>query len=399
MEGERVLYVLIVVLSHLTVALNLYWFLNERPPRFLHLAGKHDYARQNRAQGDTKVSNTEINRKALWITIAVLLGLLVCRLSVDFVFGAGASSVPEMPEVTFLGEGPGTFNNESGDFVVKARPLDMVLREGPEYQAKKNERVWAVEEGTTRPVHINDDEWTISVFDKAGCTVGYTIIDDDVDERMSGFYLNGQLLHAVPQGMVSYGVLEVPEEGILTFRTEDSIGLWADYECPGQPVEFKAYLPLAIGQPLPPPPPAVCERETLSASMAGQNATLDFQPWPGAEYDFGIWGPGVPLSLTASRDVDWAVSRAADQYHYLPVAKTYSLTGVYPWPDTGSEIWDSNPIELLAIPDYHIRMWYQDTSGVRCEVSGWVQWDPPAEEIRMVEQSAKPADLRPVDWK
>lgn len=250
------------------MALNLYWFLNERPPRFLHLAGKHDYARQNRAQGDTKVSNTEINRKALWITIAVLLGLLVCRLSVDFVFGAGASSVPEMPEVTFLGEGPGTFNNESGDFVVKAKPFDMVLREGPEYQAKKNERVWAVEEGTTRPVHINDDAWTISVFDKAGCTVGYTIIDDDVDERMSGFYLNGQLLHAVPQGMVSYGVLEVPEEGILTFRTEDSIGLWADYECPGQPVEFKAYLPLAIGQPLPSPEPT-CTDYAITVDHSG----------------------------------------------------------------------------------------------------------------------------------
>jgi hypothetical protein len=60
---------------------------------------------------------------------------------------------------------------------------------------------------------------------EAGCLVEYGQIDDDVDERINRFFLNGALIHEVPQGIVSFGSFVIPETGELTFYAEDSVGM------------------------------------------------------------------------------------------------------------------------------------------------------------------------------
>jgi hypothetical protein len=55
--------------------------------------------------------------------------------------------------------------------------------------------------------------------------VEYGQIDDDVDNRINRFFINGNVVHEVAQGMVTYGSFVVPETGELTFFAEDSVGM------------------------------------------------------------------------------------------------------------------------------------------------------------------------------
>ncbi len=106
------------------------------------------------------------------------------------------------PVFTYLGEG-GNYTIPAGDsFLIKRlAPFRFEWESGPTYTAAPDERVWQVT--TTRPVAIaNDSE--IDVGDvSSDCTVSYVILDDDVDDRINTFKLDGTVIYTIPQGMVS----------------------------------------------------------------------------------------------------------------------------------------------------------------------------------------------------
>lgn len=133
--------------------------------------------------------------------------------------------VPSLPVVSFLGEGIATHTiNPDHIFVIKYRRNDYKELPGPTYTAKENERVWDFSETDSAGVpHYKE----LVVFGpvEAGCLTEFVQIDDDVDDRINYFYVNGVEVHTVTQGMVTYGSFVVPEDGELTFMANDSVGV------------------------------------------------------------------------------------------------------------------------------------------------------------------------------
>ena len=139
--------------------------------------------------------------------------------------GVARQEVPELPSVTFLGEGPATLTiNPDHTFLVKYRRNDYKEVDGPTYEAKAGERVWDYS-------FVPDDEAILYSEEHiwgsvtAGCVIQYVQIDDDIDSRINHFYVDGVLVHTVNQGMVTYGNFVVPADGTLTFFANDSVGL------------------------------------------------------------------------------------------------------------------------------------------------------------------------------
>lgn len=138
---------------------------------------------------------------------------------------APRQEVPSLPSVSFLGTGPATFNiDPSHTFVIKYRANDYKEEPGPTYEAKVNERVWDFEFVPEGEVILFSQLQTFGMVE-AGCLIEYVQIDDDVDGRINFFYINGALVHTVPQGMVTRGSFVAPASGELTFMANDSVGL------------------------------------------------------------------------------------------------------------------------------------------------------------------------------
>jgi hypothetical protein len=133
--------------------------------------------------------------------------------------------VPELPRITFLGEGPTTFNIAADHtFVVKYRRNDYKLENGPTYEAKDGERVWDFNFVPDDEAVLYSEELYLGPVE-AGCVIQFAQIDDDVDSRINFFYVNGAEVYEVVQGMVTYGSFVVPFDGELTFYANDSVGL------------------------------------------------------------------------------------------------------------------------------------------------------------------------------
>lgn len=133
--------------------------------------------------------------------------------------------VPNLPQVTYLGEGEASYTiNPDHTFVIKYRRNDYKEEPGPTYNAKGNERVWDFEFTPTDGVFLYHQEASFGLFE-AGCVVEYIQIDDDPDDRINHFFVNGELVHTVNQGMVSSGSFIIPVNGELTFYANDSVGL------------------------------------------------------------------------------------------------------------------------------------------------------------------------------
>lgn len=133
--------------------------------------------------------------------------------------------VPSLPSVSFLGTGPATFTiDPNHTFVIKYRLNDYKEEPGPTYNALPNERVWDfqfVPEGEL--IHYRElvDFGPVT----AGCLIEYVQIDDDVDDRINFFSINGVQVHTVNQGMVIRGSFVASTNGQLTFMANDSVGL------------------------------------------------------------------------------------------------------------------------------------------------------------------------------
>ncbi|MFO7663782.1 MAG: hypothetical protein R6X18_14480 [Chloroflexota bacterium] len=133
--------------------------------------------------------------------------------------------VPTLPSIVYLGEGAATHTiDPNHSFVIKFRANQYKIEDGPTYTSLARERVWDFSEVPEDGI-ILYDEWQDFGPVTAGCVIQFAQIDDDVDDRINHFYLNGNIIHTVDQGMVTYGSFVILEDGDLMFYANDSVGL------------------------------------------------------------------------------------------------------------------------------------------------------------------------------
>jgi|GEM_PF-2091350 len=138
----------------------------------------------------------------------------------------GNASAGELPEVVYLGQGDTYTISSDWNFIVKRiNPFRFDLESGPTYTAAPNEHVWKTDSNEPPALY---HAWLDFGHVPNGCVVSYVAIDDDVDDRVNQFYLDGNPIHAMAQGMVSRGEFSAPEAGQLTFYAADSIGMWVE---------------------------------------------------------------------------------------------------------------------------------------------------------------------------
>ncbi|HRW11368.1 MAG TPA: hypothetical protein P5121_39990, partial [Caldilineaceae bacterium] len=106
------------------------------------------------------------------------------------------------------------------------------IEPAPSYSATANERVWSTDFVPEGGVILYDEETNFGQV-TAGCQIDYVQIDDDVDGRINRFYIDGNFVHEVEQGKVTYGSFVADATGELTFYAEDSVGM-AIFVCPAQ---------------------------------------------------------------------------------------------------------------------------------------------------------------------
>jgi hypothetical protein len=154
------------------------------------------------------------------ITLTIIATVLLIFFAVAF---RGSAQTTEMPELIYLGEGAGTYTTPLDNFIVKTRPFDFKFVPGPTYTAVAGERVW----GSRGTNQAPPAEWDITVDlgqVEAGCIARYVGVDDDLDDRINSFQLDGQTIEVVTQGMVFSGSFLIPRNGDLTFIANDSVG-------------------------------------------------------------------------------------------------------------------------------------------------------------------------------
>ncbi len=140
--------------------------------------------------------------------------------------------VEELPDITWLGEGPGTYTVEPGyEFLVKhAGWIEYTIDPAPTYEATAGERVWSINDVEILGYTIYDGAIDFGTIE-AGCLVEYVQIDDDIDDRRNTWYIDDEPIQVVEQGMVVYEDFVAPISGDLVFFAEDSVGM-IDLICP-----------------------------------------------------------------------------------------------------------------------------------------------------------------------
>lgn len=138
---------------------------------------------------------------------------------------APSASAGTLPQVSYLGE-TGTHTIPADRFFIVKRldPFRFDLESGPEYTIGPWERLWSTDNGAPPAVY---HAWVELGYAPAGCVVRYTAIDDDVDDRINIFYLDGEPVHEMAQGMVTSGQFYLDSGGDLRVYAADSIGMWA----------------------------------------------------------------------------------------------------------------------------------------------------------------------------
>jgi hypothetical protein len=160
----------------------------------------------------------------------LLFGILFLGLAVwmQSLAQVGRPQAGAGPALTYLGEGGSHSVGPGQEFLVKrTAPFTFFTMPGPDYTANGGERVWAMSGGGGVPEQYNRVTRPVGMV-QPGCVVTFTIVDDDVDERINHFLLNDQKIYTVPQGMVTSGSFVAPAGGNLSIQANDSIGLWID---------------------------------------------------------------------------------------------------------------------------------------------------------------------------
>lgn len=234
-----------------------------------------------------------MNRKSLAPLVAFLLIVLLMSLPTTVSALPDLSPVQQssLPNIAFLGQGPGTFTVEPPlKLLVKTYQNNQFLfvaHDELSYTAKANERVWTIDVVPNEPIRLFDE---LKIFGnvQAGCVVNYVQIEDNIDTRRNTFYINGNPLQVVEQGWVTYGTFTVPEDGELSFFAEDSIGMVIEL-CPNvqtaTPTTEASFTPT---------PTATLPTATATATATPTNVTSTVTNTP----TITSTAPGVQITLT-----------------------------------------------------------------------------------------------------
>ena len=132
----------------------------------------------------------------------------------------------DVPALAFLGEGGSFSVGEGYNFIVKARhPYHFMTMPGPEYTAREGERVWSVLGDFDAPRAEFQNVTTVGPVEK-GCVIDFATIDDDEDERINYFLLDGGVIYTMGQGLSTRGRFFIPRDGMLSYEANDSIGMF-----------------------------------------------------------------------------------------------------------------------------------------------------------------------------
>jgi hypothetical protein len=214
--------------------------------------------------------------------IAFILGCISVVLIMTVLFDQRVSAA-SLPDVVFLGKGPGTFTTPLDNFIIKVVPFDFDWEPGPTFEAKDGQRVWGVRGANEKPPKLWHEEVNLGAAE-AGCIAKYVGIDDDVDDRINYFLLDGEIIETVTEGMVFSGSFVIPRDGDLVFVANDSVAGWFD-RCSEQV------------EPTPTPTAtATSTPEPTSTATPGPSPTVSSTPEP---TDTATPGPSPTATSTA----------------------------------------------------------------------------------------------------
>ena len=247
-----------------------------------------------------------MKRKLFVIASFGIIALMVLLLG-GTAFGE-TQAANALPEVEFLGEGPGSFNTTLDDFIVKRSQEQYDFVDGPTYEAAEGERVWAVRGTKEAPTAINNTVHSLGTAYE-NCTVEYVGIDDDVNGIRNGFFLGGNLVELIMEGMVFEGSyvspVTTPDHRLVA---EESIAYW--------------YTPCEEGEATATPTEPAATATSTNTPEPGDEVIMymplilyigEGQPQPTAT-------PTTPPDATATTVPPTATSTAT------PETKTYSVT-------------------------------------------------------------------------
>ena len=232
------------------------------------------------------------------IALTLFIGFVFLLFGAFFNAPAGAAT---LPEVVYLGEGPGTFTTPLDNFIVKLVPFDFDWVSGPTFKAANGQRVWGVRGANEKPPKLWHEEVNLGTV-QAGCIASYVGVDDDLDGRINFFILDGQIIETVSEGMVFSGSFVIPRDGNLTFMANDSVAGWFD-PCGSQvePTATVTTVPTETATPGPSPTPTNTPLPTGTATPGpSPTATLPI-PSPTIEPTATISTPTPTVKPTATK--------------------------------------------------------------------------------------------------
>lgn len=198
-------------------------------------------------------------RLATALTVCIAIGLAL--LTLMRVSQARANG--GLPTLAFLGESGSFSVGEGYNFIVKARhPFRFVFMPGPTYTARDGERVWSVLGEVDAPRAEHRVTTTVGMVAK-DCIIEFVAIDDDEDERINHFLLDGQPIYTMGQGMTTRGRFVVPHAGLLSYRVEDSLGVFLNV-CDQQATPTATVTPTATNTATPTIPPTATPTATVT---------------------------------------------------------------------------------------------------------------------------------------
>lgn len=174
----------------------------------------------------------------------------------------------DVPSLVYLGEGGSYSVGEGYNFIVKTRhPFSFMLMPGPEYTAKEGERVWSVQ-GNVEPPEPDHAVTRIVGPVEKDCVIEFATIDDDEDERINTFSLDGSVIYTMAQGLTTHGRFVIPRDGLLSYEGEDSIGMFIDV-CGKKitPTPTMTLTPTATLEPTFTPTPTMTPTMTLTPTV------------------------------------------------------------------------------------------------------------------------------------
>jgi len=180
-------------------------------------------------------------KKSLVFANVVIILALTAALLILSVNGPSVNASSSLPTVQFLGEGPGTYNTILEEFIVGRGNGVYDLVPGSSYSAASGERVWGVSgANNVPPTAYSQAEHDLDPVVK-DCVVDYVGIDDDVDGVRNSFWVGGDRVELITEGMTFEGSFVIPNDSTqfrLAVGEINYIALWYT------PCTESVYLPL-----------------------------------------------------------------------------------------------------------------------------------------------------------